>query len=92
MIGDAVTKIHAARALCLKAGEMRKEKDPLAIHETTIAKYFASKVAVDVAADAVQVHGAEGCAKKYPVERLYRETKILEIIEGTSQIQQELIA
>ena len=92
MIGDAITRIHAARALCLKAGEMRKNKDRQSITETIIAKYFASRVAMEVARDAVQVHGAIGCTGEYPVERLYREAKILEIIEGTSQIQQELIA
>lgn len=92
IIGDAVTKIHAARALCLRAGEMRKNKNPEAITETTLAKYFASKIAMDVAKDAVQIHGANGCCSAYPVERLFREAKILEIIEGTSQIQQEIIA
>jgi len=92
MIGDAVTKTHAARSLCLRAGEMRKEGDPDATIETSMAKYFASKVAMEVAADAVQVHGANGCCNGYPVERLYREAKVLEVIEGTSQIQQEIIA
>jgi alkylation response protein AidB-like acyl-CoA dehydrogenase len=92
MIGDAVAKTHAARALCEKAGEMRKSDNPEAITQTAIAKYFASTVAMDVAADAVQIHGAAGCTNLFPVERLYREAKILEIIEGTSQIQQELIA
>ena len=92
MVGDAITKIHAARSLCEKAGEMRKNKDPEAITETTIAKYFASRVAMEVTADAVQIHGADGCTNRFPVERLYREAKILEIVEGTSQIQQELIA
>lgn len=91
MIADAVTKVHAARALCIKTGEMRKEKKPDAIVETNIAKYFTSKVALDVATDAVQVHGANGCCDSYPVERLFREAKLLEIIEGTSQIQQEII-
>ena len=60
--------------------------------ETTIAKYFASKVALEVAIDAVQVHGGNGCSSSYPVERLFREAKVLEIIEGTTQIQQQIIA
>ena len=92
MIGDAVTKIHAARALCLKAGELRKNKDSNAVMETTIAKYFTSKIAMEITTDAVQVHGGNGCYNQYPVERLFREAKILEIIEGTSQVQQEIIA
>lgn len=92
MIGDAVTQVHAARALCLRAGELRKIGDPDSIIETTIAKYHTSKVAMKVAIDAVQVHGGNGCCNEYPVERLFREAKILEIIEGTSQVQQQIIA
>lgn len=92
IIGDAVTKTHAARALCLRTGELRKQGSNDAIVETSIAKYFTSKVAMEVAADAVQIHGGNGCADCYPVERLFREAKILEIIEGTSQIQQQMIA
>jgi len=92
LIGDAVTKTHAARALCLKAGEMRRNGHIEAIHETAMAKYFTSKVALEVASDAVQIHGGSGCSQEYPVERYFREAKILEIIEGTSQIQQEMLA
>lgn len=92
MIADAVTKTHAARALCLRAGEFRCAGARNAVSETTIAKYFASRIAMEVATDAVQVHGGNGCADAYPVERLFREAKLLEIIEGTSQIQQQLIA
>lgn len=92
MIGDAVTKVHAARLLCLNAGDMRLNKHSDSVMETTIAKYFTSKIANQIASDAVQVHGGNGCYNKYPVERLFREAKILEIIEGTSQIQQEIIA
>jgi alkylation response protein AidB-like acyl-CoA dehydrogenase len=92
LIGNAVTKTHAARALCLRAGALRKAGDPDAAIESSIAKYFASKVAMEVAIDAVQVHGGNGCCNAYPVERIFREAKILEIIEGTSQVQQEMIA
>jgi len=92
IIGDAVTKIHAGRALCMRAGEMRKSGDGDAVIETTIAKYFTSKIAMQVAIDAVQVHGGNGCYDQYPVERIFREAKILEIIEGTSQVQQEIIS
>jgi hypothetical protein len=92
IIGDAVTKTHAARALCIRAGQLRQGRNREAVVETTIAKYFASKVAMEVAMDAVQVHGGNGCIDSYPVERLFREAKLLEIIEGTSQIQQQMIA
>ncbi|WGU96902.1 acyl-CoA dehydrogenase family protein [Paenibacillus dendritiformis] len=92
MIGDAVTKVHAARSLCLSAGELRRNGAEDAIHQTTIAKYFTSKIAVEVTNDTVQIHGGNGCRSDYPAERLFREAKVLEIIEGTSQIQQQVIA
>lgn len=92
LIGDATTQTHAARALCISAGRLRAERHENAVIETNMAKYFSSGVAVKVAADAVQVHGANGFSEEYPVERLYREAKVLEVIEGTSQLQQEIIA
>ncbi|WP_406589730.1 acyl-CoA dehydrogenase family protein [Bacillus atrophaeus] len=92
MIGDAVTQLHAARALCMKAGEMRMKQDPEAVTETSIAKYFTSKIAVDVTNSNVQIHGGRGFSKDHSAARLYREAKVLEIIEGTSQIQQQVIA
>jgi alkylation response protein AidB-like acyl-CoA dehydrogenase len=92
MIANAVTKTHAARALCTKAGAMRYRNHPDAVAETTIAKYFTSKVALEVASDAVQTHGGYGCSDIYPAERLFREAKVLQITEGTSQIQQLIIA
>jgi alkylation response protein AidB-like acyl-CoA dehydrogenase len=92
LIGDTVTRIHAARALCLRAGEMRRDRHPDSISETMIAKYFAARTAVKAASDAVQVHGGDGFSPRFPVERLFREAKVLEIIEGTNQIHQEYIA
>jgi len=92
IIADAVTQVHAGRALCIKAGELFLADDDQAVMETNIAKYFTSKMACKVASDAIQVFGGNGCLDQYPVERLFRESKILEIIEGTSQIQQVLIA
>ena len=92
MICNAVTKTHAARALCIQVGELRAEGDDRAVSETTIAKYFTSEIALKIASDAVQIHGGIGCSNRYPVERLFREAKLLEIIEGTSQIHQQIIA
>ncbi len=92
MIADALTKIHAARALCLRAGKLRQENNPESAIETMIAKFFSSQIALQVASDAVQVHGANGCCSQYSVERLFREAKLLEIIEGTSQILQNVIS
>ncbi|SDW04080.1 Acyl-CoA dehydrogenase [Marininema mesophilum] len=92
MIADASANLHAARALCVAAGLKRRDKHPDAIIETTIAKYFSSKMAMKVATDAVQVFGGNGFSRDYPVERLFREAKVLEIIEGTSQVLQPVIA
>lgn len=92
IIAEATTGVHAARALCLRAGSMRETKHKDALMETVIAKCFTAKLAMKVTTDAVQVHGGNGCSKEYPVERLFREAKILEIIEGTTQIHQEAIA
>jgi alkylation response protein AidB-like acyl-CoA dehydrogenase len=92
LIGDAVTRQHASRALCLQAGQRRRDRHKDAIIETIIAKYHAAKAANQTAADALQVHGGNGFSDKFPVGRLFREAKVLEVIEGTSQILQQLIA
>jgi methoxymalonate biosynthesis protein len=59
---------------------------------TWIAKYFASTAAARAAADAIQIHGADGCSPGYPVARYYRDAKVMGIIEGSTQIQQVVIA
>jgi len=92
IIADATVNVHAARAMCINAGMLRDEGDEKALMETTIAKYFTSKVAMQTTHDAVQVFGGNGCIDDFPVARLFREAKILEIIEGTNQIQQEIIS
>ena len=92
MIGDAVTNIHAAKALALKAGELRKKNDPNYANETTMAKYFSSRITMEVAEDALQIHGGNGYYSNFPVERYFREAKALEIIEGTSQVLVQIIA
>jgi len=92
MIADMITNVKAARLLCLNAGYLKDSGDPGLIMETSIAKYFASKMAAKAANDAVQIHGANGCSSEYPVQRYMRDAKIMEIIEGSSQIQQIIIA
>ena len=57
-----------------------------------MAKYFTSKIAMEIAIDAVQIHGANGFSSEFPVERLFREAKVLEVIEGTSQVLQHIIS
>lgn len=92
IMGDAVTDIHAARALCLRAAHLRKGGHPDAVIETGLAKYYTSKMAMSITQNAVQVHGGNGCCNEYVVERLFREAKLLEIIEGSSQIQVQVAA
>lgn len=92
LVADMITQIRAARMLCYRAACLKQQGDPTLIMETSIAKYFASRVAVKVAADAVQIHGANGCSDRYPVQRYLRDAKIMEIIEGSNQMQQIIIA
>lgn len=92
MITEMVVDVKAARMLCYNAGYLKETGDPDSIMETWVSKYFASKMINKVASDAVQIHGANGCCRKYPVERFLRDAKINEIIEGTSQMHEVLIA
>ncbi|MEU6024580.1 acyl-CoA dehydrogenase family protein [Micromonospora sp. NPDC048871] len=92
MVADTVTNVAAARELCRSAGRSLAQRHADATTETIIAKYFSSTIAQRATSDAVQVLGGNGCWSGYPAERLFREAKILEIIEGTSQLQQILIA
>jgi len=92
MLTNMITKIKAARLLCYQAGITKENGDPDTIMETCIAKYFASTMCAEAASDAVQIHGANGCSDQYPVQRYFRDSKVMEIIEGSTQIQQLIIA
>ncbi|WPV66526.1 acyl-CoA dehydrogenase family protein [Chitinophaga sp. LS1] len=92
MIADTTINVHSARGMCLNAGTLRREKHEHAYIETIMAKCFTSKIARTATDNAIQVHGANGCHNAYPVERLFREAKIFEIIEGTYQVHQEAIS
>ena len=91
-ITQMITNIKAARLLCYQAGYLKENNDPNSMTETAIAKYFASTAASKIANDAVQIHGGNGCSSKYPVERYLRDSKVMEIIEGSTQIQEITIA
>ena len=86
MVTDMMTNVSAARLLCQHAGSLKDKGDPASPMETFIAKYFASTAAMKAASDAVQIHGALGCSSEYPVQRYLRDAKVMEIIEGSSQI------
>ncbi|MFD3268956.1 acyl-CoA dehydrogenase family protein [Paenibacillus dendritiformis] len=92
MITGMTVNVKAARLLCYHSGYLKDVMDPDSIMETWTAKYFASKMVNQVASDAVQIHGANGCSRDYPVERYLRDARINEIIEGTSQMHEMLIA
>jgi glutaryl-CoA dehydrogenase (non-decarboxylating) len=92
MLTQMITGVKAARLLCYQAGYLHDTGDPRAISEVAIAKYFAAHVAMHAANDAVQIHGANGCSADYPVQRYLGDAKVMEIIEGSTQIQEILIA
>jgi len=92
MIAEMTTNIHAARLLCIQAAHLKQAASPKTLLETSIAKYFTSRIAMRAAADAVQLHGANGCSSDFPVQRFFRDAKIMEIIEGSTQLQQLIIS
>jgi len=90
MIADMATAIEAARLLTWKSAVMLDQglRNTLA---SSHAKRFAADAAMSVATDAVQVYGGYGFIKEYPVEKLFRDAKIMQLYEGTSQIQRLVI-
>ena len=89
---DMVTDVRAARLLLSDAGRLKDAGDSATIMATWVAKYFASTAAARHASEAVQIHGANGCGPDYPVARYYRDAKVMEIIEGSNEIQRITIA
>ena len=90
-LADMATEIEAARLLCLKAASLKdagQNFDKL----SAMAKVYASKVAMEVTVEAVQVHGGYGFVKEYHVERLMRDAKITQIYEGTTEVQKIVIS
>jgi len=91
MLADMATHVSAARALTLAAARLRDHGRPYSI-EAAKAKLFATDVAMRVTTDAVQVLGGYGYVADHPVERYMREAKVLQIVEGTNQIQRLVIS
>jgi alkylation response protein AidB-like acyl-CoA dehydrogenase len=91
MLADMATGLSAARLLLYRAATMR-DRGLRVSKEASMAKLFASELAMRSAWAAVQIHGGYGYVKEYPVERFFRDAKITEIYEGTSQIQRIVIA
>jgi alkylation response protein AidB-like acyl-CoA dehydrogenase len=91
LLADMATQISAARALLLAAARLKDAKRPFSI-EAAKAKLFATDMAMKVTTDAVQVLGGAGYVQDHPVERWFREAKVLQIVEGTNQIQRLVIS
>jgi butyryl-CoA dehydrogenase len=91
MIADMATSIAAARMLVYEAATLRDKGQPF-VTEASMAKLFASRVAVETTDRALQIHGGAGYFAPATIERLYREAKVTEIYEGASEIQKLIIA
>jgi alkylation response protein AidB-like acyl-CoA dehydrogenase len=90
-LADMATQIEAARLMCLKAAWLKDQHLNYDL-AGSMAKLYASKVAMDTTVEAVQIHGGYGYVKEYHVERLMRDAKITQIYEGTSEVQKIVIS
>jgi alkylation response protein AidB-like acyl-CoA dehydrogenase len=91
-LADMATQVEAARLLVYQSAWLADQKNVRFTRESSMAKLFASEVAVRVASECVQVHGGYGFIKDYPAEKFYRDVKLCTIGEGTSEIQRLVIA
>jgi butyryl-CoA dehydrogenase len=91
MLADMLRQIHSARLLTYHAAYLRDQQQDF-VKEASMAKVFASEVAVETTRRAIQILGGYGPTKDYPLERYYRDAKVLEIVEGTSEIQRLILA
>jgi len=91
MIADIGTEVEAARLLTLRAAALKDAGQPAKV-AASMAKVFASEVAMKAATRALQIHGGAGYITEFPIERIFRDAKLTEIGEGTSEIQRMVIA
>src|SRR5439155_1713288 len=91
LIARMGTDLEAGSLLCHNACRAEDSHLPEAFEKTLMAKYFTSRAAVRAASGAVQIKGASGCHGSSPVSRYYRDAKIMEIIEGTTQIHEDIL-
>ena len=89
-LADMATQVEATRALALHAAALKDAGRPC-LKEAAMAKLFASEMAEKVCSDAIQIHGGYGYVSDFPVERIYRDVRVTQIYEGTSDIQRILI-
>lgn len=90
-LAEMATKVESARLLVYKAATLKQENQPYAV-EAAMAKYYASEAAMDVTTRAIQLHGGYGYTREYDVERMFRDAKITEIYEGTTEVQKMVIS
>jgi alkylation response protein AidB-like acyl-CoA dehydrogenase len=90
-LADMATRIDAARGLVLRAAALRDAGEPC-LKEASMAKLFASEMAEEVCSSAIQVHGGYGVLSDFPVERIYRDVRVCQIYEGTSEVQRLVIS
>lgn len=90
-LAQMATHVEAARLLCFRAAYAKDQKQPYGLL-ASLAKLYASRTAIWVTTEAIQVHGGYGYVKEYHVERLFRDAKITEIYEGTSEVQRIVIS
>jgi alkylation response protein AidB-like acyl-CoA dehydrogenase len=91
MLADAATEIHAARLMVYHAAWLKELGKPYT-KQAAMAKLFATEMAERVTRNAIQIHGGYGYSREYPVERLYRDARLMTIGEGTSEVQRLVIA
>jgi alkylation response protein AidB-like acyl-CoA dehydrogenase len=91
MLADAETQISAARLMVYRAADLKEKGLPYS-KEAAMAKLFATEMAEKVSRDAIQIHGGYGYSREYPVERIYRDVRLMSIGEGTSEVQRMVIA
>ena len=91
MLADAATEIQSARLMVYYAAWLKEQKRPFT-KAASMAKLFATEMAERVCRNAIQIHGGYGYSREYPVERIYRDTRLMTIGEGTSEIQRLVIA
>ena len=90
-LADMATRVEAARQMVLHAASLRDAGVPC-MKEAAMAKLFASEIAEKVCSDAIQIHGGYGYLNDFPVERIYRDVRVCQIYEGTSDIQRLVIS
>jgi butyryl-CoA dehydrogenase len=91
MLADTATEIEASRLLVYQAAWLKAKKAPCS-KQAAMAKLFASETAERAAYKALQIHGSYGYSSEYPIERIYRDQRLMAIGEGTSEVQRLVIA